>query len=288
MTNSISIDVEDYYHARNIELAIGRSRWSSLPSRVNYSTKLCLDLLSRNSVQGTFFVLGSVARRDKQLIKDISSAGHEIASHGFRHHLAYEQSPKSFLKDVCCSRKLLQDISGQEVEGYRAPNFSIRDQNLWSYNSLIEAGFKYDSSLYPVYHPRYDNRNKPLDIHYIERENGKLVIVPLAVLPFNFFGKNFRLGIAGGAYWRLFPHKLIDWGLKRIRHLGGGSGVCYLHPWELDSGQPVFDELKFLQKLRHYGGISKLENRIDTHLKNFSWQTISQLVQDFEASETKL
>jgi len=278
VSNSISIDVEDYYHARNIELAIGRPRWSSLESRVRYSTEKILSLLSRNKVKGTFFVLGTVARKDKDLVRQINSEGHEIGSHGFRHHLAYDQSEAAFYKDICYSRKLLQDLSGQEVKGYRAPNFSIRDQNLWAYDALTKAGYKYDSSLYPVYHPRYDNRDKPLSPFIKETENGKLVIVPLATLPLKMPGFSWRLGIAGGAYWRIFPHFLIRYGLRKIAKAGQHPAICYLHPWEVDEGQPVFDELEPLQRFRHYYGVKKLEKKIDRHLKEFSWTTIENIV----------
>ena len=284
--NAISVDVEDYYHARNIELLTGRRIWASLPSRVNYSTKLCLELFKKRKVKGTFFVLGAVARKDKALIREIQKDGHEIASHGFRHHLAYEQSEKAFYRDICCSKKLLEDITGAKIEGYRAPNFSITDKNQSAYEALLKAGYTYDSSLYPVYHPRYNNLGKPLEIHKKELSNGNIYIAPLAVLEKQLFGKTFRLGVAGGAYWRIFPELLIRYGLANLKKMKRPA-ICYLHPWELDKGQKIFHELGFLQRLRHYGGISGLAQKIDNHLLRHSWVSIKELIDIHKSKDPK-
>lgn len=280
---SLTVDVEDYYHARNIELVTGRGVWSSLESRVDYSTRLVLELFAKHSAKGTFFVLGNVARKNKQLVKDIQSEGHEVASHGFRHHLAYQETEKAFFRDVCASRKLLADITGSNIKGYRAPNFSIKDENRHYLGLLKKAGYNYDSSLYPVWHPRYSNVGKPTGPHTHRSEHGEIKIYPLATLRAPVPGKNIRLPIAGGAYWRLFPFVWTKWALGQVAKENSSLSekaekqVFYLHPWEVDAGQPRIEGLGRKTELRHYGGIKKLAGRIDYFLKTYSSEPISEL-----------
>ena len=280
MLNAISIDVEEYFHARNIELAIGRSCWANLESRVEESTKKVLNILDKHQAKGTFFVLGTVARRHKHLVREIASAGHEVASHGFRHHLAYHQSKNAFYRDVSTSKKLLEDITGQAVIGYRAPNFSIRDVNSWAYTSLVKAGYKYDSSLYPVWHPRYNNLGKPISPHVIETEEGPLAELPLAVSEFNILGKSIRFPAAGGAYWRLFPSALTNWALGRMDEEKSKARISYLHPWEVDPGQPKFKELSILNSIRHYRGIESMDKRIGEFLERYKVKTLENIMNE--------
>ena len=271
MLNVISIDVEEYFHAENIASVIGRRRWLSSPSRVEQSTKIVLELLARQNIRGTFFVLGRIARKHPSLVKDICACGHELASHGYSHRLAYQQSPKQFKHDVLRSKKLLEDLSGRAVYGYRAPNFSITGRNLWAYDLLIEAGYCYDSSRYPIWHPRYANQDKRLQPEVISGASGRIYVFPLAVSLLGILGKELRLPVAGGAYWRLFPNVLLKWGLRRIQKTSPGWFSCYVHPWEFDPAQPVATELSWLNKLRHYGGIKSFESKAEELLKEFSF-----------------
>lgn len=266
MLNAISIDVEEYFQATNLDVVVGRRRWSSQVSRAEYATKKTLDLLDRSSTKGTFFVLGYVARRLPGLVKSIVEAGHEIASHGYFHRLAYLLSPLQFSRDVRCTKVILEDCSGQAVFGYRAPNFSILKHNSWAYDKLIEAGYLYDSSLYPVRHPRYSNPEGETAPFVVKRPKGELIVLPLAVCRFSIMGLNMNLPVAGGAYWRVLPHWYARWGLDHINHKERRGAVCYFHPWEIDSGQPVYQELPLLARLRHYSGIKGFEARLESLL----------------------
>lgn len=278
--SAISVDVEEYYHATNLEPYIGRRRWNSMPSRLRSSLDTTLALFSKLNTKATFFVLGSVAEKNKEAVKAIQEAGHEVASHGYDHRLAYNQSPEEFLEDVRKSKQILEDITGKEVRGYRAPNFSIIETNQWAFDQLLEAGYTYDSSVYPIWHPRYANTNKSRVPIVIKREAGSLIEVPLSTCAVKLFGKEVRLPVAGGAYWRLFPRKLISAGLRHVSKNEQMHGCCYFHPWELDSEQPRFNNMNFLTKIRHYGGIKSFHEKIESYLNSFSFVPIWQLLQN--------
>lgn len=265
---TISVDVEEYFHAANLEPVVPPSRWHSQASRVEYSTNKLLEIFARNGTTGTFFILGSVARRHPALVRTIAEAGHEIGSHGYGHRLVYSLSERAFFRDVYRTRRLIENISGRAVRGYRAPNFSITPRTPWAHGALLDAGYRYDSSVYPTWHPRYANLDQPRRTFSVEKNGKQLLIFPLATAQWQLFGLRLRLPIAGGAYWRLFPQRLIDAGLKRLSCEERLPVNCYLHPWEVDAGQPRFESLSFLTKLRHYGGVEGLELRLNHFLSN--------------------
>ena len=277
MLNAISVDVEEYFHAANLAHRISRKTWHSIPSRVEYATDKILQLFDTYTVHGTFFILGWTARRHRSLVKKIADAGHEIASHGYQHKLVYEQKPSSFYRDIHITKQLLEDITGFEVKGYRAPNFSITDKSPWAYETLARAGYSYDSSRYPVRHPRYNNVAKSLNPELIHTEFGPIWTLPLAVCPLRILGKQCNLPVAGGAYWRLFPSTFCTWGLRRINTVEGKPFICYFHPWELDPEQPRVQGLKFLTNIRHYGGVSRFESTLHHFLSSFSFGSISEM-----------
>lgn len=279
MVNAISVDVEEYFHASNLDPFIGPARWHKLASRVEASTQVFLEIFSRHKVSGTFFILGYVARRHPGLVKEIAALGHEIASHGYSHRLAFNQTPKAFYRDVRRTKLLLEDLTGKSVLGYRAPSFSIKDHNQWAYDELIRAGYVYDSSIYPVWHPRYANQHKPRTPHIITRPEGQLFELPLAVslLKTPFF--SLRVPVAGGAYWRLLPLSFLHWGLERINLHEAQSFVSYTHPWEVDTGQPIVEELSFLSKIRHYGGTKNLPRRLEFFLNKFRFGTVKEVAE---------
>lgn len=262
MLNSITVDVEEYFHAANLEPVVGPARWHSMPSRVDGATRSLLELFDRVKARGTFFVLGYVARRFPQLVKDIARAGHEIASHGYGHRMVGAFPRKTFYRDVRKTKFLLEDLTGREIVGYRAPNFSIREDSLWAYDELVNAGYRYDSSLHPIIHPRYSNVHRDIQPELRQCENGALFILPLSVLAIDFVGRDLRFPVAGGAYWRLFPWLYLKWGIGKLESTGVEYRNFYLHPWEIDTGQPKFRELSFLTQLRHYGGTARLPGRI--------------------------
>ena len=275
--NAISVDVEEYYHANNLlEVAPPRT-WNSLPSRVDSSTYRVLDLFDLLEIKSTFFILGLVAHRHPALVKEIAKRGHEVASHGYAHRIAFKQNKHAFSRDIRVTKSLLEDLTGSPIKGYRAPSFSIKSENSWAYDSLIEAGYAYDSSLYPTWHPRYGNKSTRLSPFILKREIGEIVIIPLAVTALTMLGKRAHLPAAGGAYWRLLPRLYIEWALNRINKKEGRPFVCYFHPWEIDSQQPQFKELSGLTKLRHYGGIQAFEHRIKYLLQKFRFGPISKL-----------
>lgn len=279
MLNGISVDVEEYFHAANLQAVTPRSRWRNLPSRVVESTEKILEIFDAAQVRGTFFVLGYVARRHPNLVKRIHAAGHEIASHGYFHRIVYHQKPGSFLRDISITKALLEDITGTAVHGYRAPNFSIRPSCHWAYDALIAAGYRYDSSLFPVWHPRYKNTDQPLDPFIIERKGGALFELPLSALSLKVLGNDLRLPLAGGAYWRLLPRGYSYWGLCALEKNPSKSLNCYFHPWELDAGQPRYKELGALTRLRHYGGCVGFPKRLSFFLSRFSFSPLCEVIE---------
>jgi polysaccharide deacetylase family protein (PEP-CTERM system associated) len=270
----LTVDVEEYFHAANLSHACPIKSWHSLPSTIENNTHRLLDIYDLNNSKGTFFILGYSAKRFPNLVKEIKNRGHEIASHGYAHKIAYLQSPKQFFQDIDRSKKLLEDISGVQVRGYRAPNFSITKKNLWAYDSLMEAGFLYDSSLNPVSHPRYSNLNRATTPEFIEKEGKRLLILPLTTLQLPLM--KFRVPIAGGAYWRLYPLQLTLKALTSKTINTNYNPICYLHPWEIDTNQPYFANLSPSNKFRHYYGVSKFKNKISEILKSFKSKTLAE------------
>jgi polysaccharide deacetylase family protein (PEP-CTERM system associated) len=268
-TLAISVDVEEYYHAANLSNVCPVKSWHEMPSRLEFSTRKILDIFDRTAQKGTFFVLAYSGKRFPAIVREIVDRGHELASHGYAHKIAYFQNKKQFFQDVKRSKLILEDISGKEVIGYRAPNFSIRDENIWAYDVLTELGFKYDSSLYPVMHDRYGNIHRSRSPETRKTNYGELKIFPLTVYqPFEVFPK-FRVPIAGGAYWRLFPEIIIRNLLSKNLLNSDDPVICYLHPWEIDSNQPYFSSLSISKKLRHYYGIKTFEKKVESLIRNF-------------------
>ncbi len=276
LRHALSVDVEEYFHATNLESVAPPARWHAMPKRVEYCTRKVLDVLARHNVRATFFVLGYCARRFPGMVRDIVKDGHELASHGYSHRLVYTQTPRAFYRDVYRTKRLLEDISGEAVWGYRAPSFSIRENNLWAYDVLVEAGYRYDSSLYPAPHPRYGNPHRKRSPEILHRNKGDLIVFPLAVRALRIFGKDLCLGVAGGAYWRILPRWYIAWNLRNIVQDEQLWFTCYFHPWELDAEQPVAGGLPFLTKVRHYGGLSQFEKKIDYFLSRFSFVSLRE------------
>lgn len=276
--NAISIDVEEYFHATNMDPYIGRKRWSGMASRLAHSIDLTLDALQQKNTRATFFVLGLVAEQHPNIVRRIAEAGHEIASHGFEHRLVYDQSRSEFLQDITKTKTLLEQIIGEKIAGYRAPNFSITERAPWAHSALIEAGYSYDSSVYPIWHPRYANPNATREPHLVEVDGSCLVEIPASTFELRFFGKKLRLPIAGGAYWRLLPQMVIARAMQQVSEGDQLPLVSYFHPWELDSEQPRITEMAQLTKLRHYGGLASFNGKLRSFLEQFRFTTISEML----------
>jgi polysaccharide deacetylase family protein (PEP-CTERM system associated) len=266
MRNALSFDVEDWFQVENLKPAIPRKIWDAQELRVEANTRRILALLRERDAKATFFVLGWVAERCTELIREIDREGHEVASHGYGHHLVYEMTPGAFREDVLRSKAILEALIQKPVRGYRAPSFSITRETPWALDILREAGFVYDSSIFPVsLHDRYGfPEASPWPFTW---PNG-LVEIPLAVCS---IGK-FSLPAAGGGYFRLFPYRYFHHVFRRLnRH--GRPVTFYLHPWELDPGQPRM-LVPWFYRFRHYVNLGKTEGRLRKLLEDFRFTTI--------------
>jgi polysaccharide deacetylase family protein (PEP-CTERM system associated) len=276
--NALTIDVEDYFQVAALAEAVDREDWPSMEYRVEANTDRLLELFSQREVKATFFALGWVAERSPELIRRIQKAGHEIASHGYSHQLVYNQTPDVFRDETRRSKQILEDITGDPVTGYRAASYSITAQSRWALDILCEEGFTWDSSIFPVHHDRYGMPGTPHEPYRLEAPGGgTLIEFPLSTCPVG----NYRLPIAGGGYFRLYPYWLSRWGLGKINR-AGQPFIFYLHPWEIDTGQPRLD-VKALSRFRHYNNLDKCMGRLERLLGDFRFGSVSEVL-----SETKI
>jgi polysaccharide deacetylase family protein (PEP-CTERM system associated) len=263
--NAMTVDVEDYFHVSVFDKTVPRTDWEGLESRVVTNTERLLDLFDEYAVRSTFFVLGWVAERHPALVRSIAGRGHELASHGYAHRLVYEQTPDAFRDDVRRSKALIEDVSGRPVNGYRAPSFSVTEQSLWALDVLLEEGYRYDASIFPIRHDRYGIPDAPRWPHAMARAGGSLFEVP---------GSTVRLGgtnlpVAGGGYFRILPYAWTRWGIGRVNR-EGQPAVFYLHPWEIDPRQPRLPA-GLLGRFRHYRNLHLTEARLRSLMRDFSF-----------------
>jgi polysaccharide deacetylase family protein (PEP-CTERM system associated) len=277
--NALSVDVEEYFHVSNFDAVIDRSRWDSLPSRVCEATRRLLDAFEETENRATFFVLGWVAERHPKLVREIAERGHEVACHGYGHELVYAIGPARFRADLKRARAAVEDASGASVRGYRAPSYSITKRSLWGLEILLEEGFCFDSSIFPIRHHRYgipDFRRRPVRI---ELGGGRWIhefpLTTLRVGPFN-------LPLAGGAYLRFLPVSLFRWGLSRLAASGKPS-VLYLHPWEIDPDQPR-QAVGWRVGVNHYHNLGRMESRLRQLLEGFRFGPMGEILEALEES----
>lgn len=276
--NALTIDVEDYFQVAALAEAVDQNDWSSMEYRVEANTDRLLELFSQKGVKATFFTLGWVAERSPELIRRIQKAGHEIASHGYSHQLVYKQTPEVFRDETRRSKQILEDITGEPITGYRAASYSITAQSRWALDILCEEGFTWDSSIFPVHHDRYGMPGTPHEPYRLEAPGGgTLIEFPLSTCPVG----SYRLPIAGGGYFRLYPYWLSRWGLGKINR-AGQPFIFYLHPWEIDTGQPRL-KVKPLSRFRHYNNLDKCMGRLQQLLEDFRFGSVSDVL-----SETKI
>ena len=272
MMNAISFDIEEHFQVAAFDCAARRRHWSTQESRVERNTQLILEMLEKRGVKATMFVLGWVAERNKNLVKAIVEAGHELASHGYGHELITVQNPKIFREDVSRAKKILEDISGMPVLGYRAPTFSITKETEWALPILVEEGYSYDSSIVPIVHDYYGIPGANPTIHTLQTDSGSIVEVPPSTCEF----AGMKIPIAGGGYFRLFPYSLLKKLLLRVE-AGGKPLIMYLHPWELDPDQPRMRG-SFLSQFRHYLNLNKVQPRLTQLLQDFQFGPIKGLI----------
>jgi polysaccharide deacetylase family protein (PEP-CTERM system associated) len=277
--NAMTIDVEDYFHVSAFEGVIDRSQWDRFESRVCANTERLLEMFDAAGIRSTFFVLGWVAERFPQLVRRLANGGHEIASHGYAHRLIYNQTPDAFREDVRRAKGILESIAGAAVHGYRAPSYSITTRSLWAIDVLIEEGYTYDSSIFPIRHDRYGIPDSPRHPYWLERASGKILEAPATTTTFG----PLNVPVAGGGYFRLFPYRLTRWGLARVNRLEQRPAVFYLHPWEIDPAQPRL-RASMLSRFRHYNNLDKTETRLRRLLQDFRFGTMRQVLDDLSSS----
>jgi polysaccharide deacetylase family protein (PEP-CTERM system associated) len=273
MLNAMTVDVEDYFHVSVFDGIVPRSQWDQMESRVCANTDRLLDIFDEFAVRSTFFVLGWVGERHPDLIRRIATRGHEIASHGYAHRLVYDQTANTFRDDVRRAKRLLEDATGCRVRGFRAPSYSITPRSLWAIDVLIEEGYAYDASIFPIRHDRYGIPVSGRHPYAIERSRGVVMEVPgstVRVGPMN-------LPVAGGGYFRILPYAWAHWGIARLNRLEGKPAVFYLHPWEIDPDQPRL-AAGWLGRFRHYRNLDKTKDRLRRLLRDFRFSPIQALL----------
>lgn len=275
LKNAFTIDVEDYYQVEAFSQLIDRSEWGGFESRVESNTHKIMDLLDEYDIKGTFFILGCVAKKIPKIVKDIAARGHEIASHGMSHRLIYNQSYEEFKKETIDSKALIEDLCQHSIKGYRAATYSITKESLWALDVIAEAGFSYDSSIFPMRHDRYGIYDAiAIPNKMVTPAGYSLVEFPISTVK----NKLLTLPIAGGGYFRLFPYWLTKMGLNYINQKGQ-EFLFYLHPWEVDPHQPRIPNVSALTKFRHYVNIDQSENRLNKLFSDFQFTTMRNVLE---------
>jgi polysaccharide deacetylase family protein (PEP-CTERM system associated) len=269
--NAMTIDVEDYFQVSAFAPHIPRNQWDNLPCRVEGNVMRILDMLDTHQTHATFFTLGWIAERYPDMVREMVSRGHEVASHGYGHLRASDQSETAFRTDVTHAKKLLEDISGVAVTGYRAPSFSIGANNLWAFDVLNDAGYIYSSSVYPIKHDHYGMPDAPR-FAFQPRDHALLELPPTTL---NLLGRN--LPASGGGYFRLLPYGVSSWMLRRVNQQSGNACIFYFHPWEIDPEQPRQHGVGWKTRFRHYINLSRMEGRLTRLLKDFQWDRMDRI-----------
>jgi polysaccharide deacetylase family protein (PEP-CTERM system associated) len=276
LTNAMTIDVEDYFQVSAFAPYIDRTEWDSRECRVERNIHAILEMLAAHHTHATFFTLGWIAERYPQLVRHIVDNGHELASHGYAHQRASDQTPEAFFDDIDRAKKMLEDLSGQEVQGYRAPSFSIGKGNLWAYDTLLEAGYRYSSSIYPIAHDHYGMPDSPRFAYEVRPGLTEIPITTVRLLKRNFPS-------SGGGYFRLLPYPVSRWLLQHVNTHDQQPGIFYFHPWEIDPGQPRIAGINRKTRFRHYVNIGQTQARLNRLLADFKWGRVDHLLMNLGA-----
>ena len=268
--NALTIDVEDYFQVSAFAPYIARAQWESHACRVEGNVERILEMLDAHATQATFFTLGWIAERYPHLVRRIVAGGHEIASHGYGHQRASELGEADFFADVDSAKKLLEDLAGHAVHGYRAPSFSIGEGNLWAFDCLARAGYRYSSSIYPIRHDHYGMPDAPRFAHAVHEH---LLEVPVSTA--RFFNRNWPA--SGGGYFRLMPYNVSRWLLRQVNQREAQAAVFYFHPWEIDPEQPRVAGIDARTRFRHYVNLHRTEARLRRLLSDFHWGRMDRI-----------
>ena len=270
VVNALTVDVEDYFQVWALAPYIPREKWDHTPCRVERNVDVILDLLAETGSRATFFTLGWVAERFPALVMRIADAGHEVASHGYAHKRADETTRAAFFADILLAKSILQDLLGCEVKGYRAPNFSIGAANVWAYECIAEAGYQYSSSIYPIRHDHYGAPDAPRFKH--DSHTG---VPEMPITTVRLMNRNWPAG--GGGYFRLMPYAMSRWLIQRVNEVDEQPAIFYVHPWELDPGQPRVPGVDARTRFRHYLNLHQTEHRLRQLLADFRWDTVERV-----------
>ena len=268
--NALTLDVEDYFQVSAFAPYIPREQWSARACRVERNVDRILQMLDMHETKATFFTLGWIAERYPHLVRRIVDGGHELASHGYGHQRASDLTEAAFSTDIESAKKLLEDLSGHRVKGYRAPSFSIGESNLWAFDCLERAGYSYSSSIYPIRHDHYGMPDAPRFAHQVR---AGLLEVPVTTA--RFFERNWPA--SGGGYFRLLPYAMSRWLLQSVNRQDRQSAVFYFHPWEIDAGQPRVEGVNAKTRFRHYVNLHRTEGRLQRLLADFNWGRMDEI-----------
>ena len=279
IVNALSFDVEDYFHASALAGAFGAKSWDELPSRVQDNMDNLLDILDAQGVKATMFILGWVARRFPELVRAAARRGHEIACHGLTHKLIYQQTPQEFATETAEARKVLEDLTGCHIRGYRAASFSITRRSLWALDVLASQGFEYDSSIFPIVHDRYGIPGAPrLPYRLVLGGSTSMIEFPPSTMRI----AGLTLPVGGGGYFRLFPYGYTRLGLKLLNGRERMPLMFYSHPWEIDIHQPRAS-VGPLTAIRHYHNLRRVRPRLEALLGAFRFAPACQVLDGLAA-----
>ena len=270
IVNALTIDVEDYFQVWALTPYIPREKWDETPCRVERNVDRIPDLLADPGARATFFTLGWIAKRHPQLVRRIAEAGHEVASHGYGHRRTTELSREGFFADILLAKSILEDLLGAEIKGYRAPNFSVNSASEWAHDCIVEAGYRYSSSVYPIKHDHYGD---PDSSRFPYQSRKDLLELPIATV--RLFDRNWPAG--GGGYFRLLPYPVSRWLIKQLNDGEGRPAIFYFHPWELDPGQPRVPGIDVKTRFRHYVNLAQTERRLRRLVADFHWNRVDHL-----------
>ena len=266
IVNGLSVDVEDWFQVGAFEDVIERDDWDAIATRVESNVDAILDLFAEADVHATFFTLGWVAQRHPQMVRRIADAGHELASHGYDHARVFTFDRAAFAEDIRKARDIIEDCSGQQVTGYRAPSFSIDQRTPWAFMELAEQGYAYSSSVAPITHDHYGWRQAP---RFAFKPIPWADIIELPVTTAMLGGR--RVAAGGGGFFRVLPYAFSRWAIRQVNRSAKRPAVFYFHPWEIDPDQPRVPNAPVRSRLRHYTGLEKMAGKLRDLVHEFHW-----------------